>query len=258
MDASLFRYLLSLPFTPLPFFWLLIIISALCYRLKKLRSARRIWWSALAWLLLISTSPVPNVLVASLENQYQPLIVPPQSLNGGVNTYILVLGAGHANNPMLPATGQLSNSELGRLIEGVRLQKQLSQSVLVSSGVKGKNNTESQATTVRKAAIELGVPPQLTDTLSFTINTMAEAQHFKKRFSSESRLILVTDAVHMPRAMKWFQKVGLKPIPAPTNFILKHPPNKRPIGLIPGSSNIKTMEQVVHEYLGLVWMSFWY
>ncbi|MBK7712495.1 MAG: YdcF family protein [Bacteroidales bacterium] len=35
-------------------------------------------------------------------------------------------------------------------------------------------------------------------------------------------LILVTDAIHMPRAMMIFRKLDIEPIPAPTNHIIKH------------------------------------
>lgn len=253
MDTAFFRFLLSTPFSPLPFFWLLATASAICFYKKKRGTGRRLMGLSLAWLLLISTGPVPGALVASLEKQYPPLLVPP-SFDEAASIYILVLGAGHTNNPALPVTGQLSGPELGRLIEGVRLQKLVPGSVLVTSGKKGKKNTESQAATVRKAGIELGVPAEQTDTLSFTTNTRDEAQHFQKRFGTKARLILVTDAVHMPRAMMWFQKAGLDPAPAPMNFILKDPPGERPLGLVPGSDHIENMEKAVHEYLGLLWL----
>jgi uncharacterized SAM-binding protein YcdF (DUF218 family) len=81
-----------------------------------------------------------------------------------------------------------------------------------------------------------------------------EALHFRERFGPQARLILVTDAVHLPRAMKWFQAAGLDPVPAPTNFILKDPPGERPLGLMPGSNHIEKMEKAVHEYLGMVWL----
>lgn len=253
IDDIYWRSLLSIPFTPLPFFWLMLGTALILYQIRKVRLACSFFGGAIIWMLMISTNLVPDLLVAKLEDRYGALLIPSSAVDDST-IYIMVLGAGHTNNPALPVTGQLSGPELGRLIEGVRLQRQLPGSVLVTSGKKGTKNTESQAATVRQAAIELGVPASQTDTLSFTTNTMDEAQYFQERFGRQAPLILVTDAVHMPRAMRWFRKAGLNPVPAPANFILKGPPGEREISLIPNSNNIENMEKAMHEYLGMLWM----
>jgi uncharacterized SAM-binding protein YcdF (DUF218 family) len=203
--------------------------------------------------LLISTSPLPNFLLDSLEKQYPPLR-DVSTLPRDSGWLILVLGAGHTDNPALPVTNQLSETELVRLVEGIRLYRLLPGSRLVTSGRKGKDDRQSQAAVVRKAAIALGVPPEQVDTLAFTINTRDEALHFREKFGPATPLLLVTDAVHIPRAMQWFRKMGLQPIAAPTNHQLKDEPSKRPLRLLPNSGSISRMEMVVHEYLGMVWL----
>ena len=50
--------------------------------------------------------------------------------------------------------------------------------------------------------------------------TKEEAQAFTDKYGKEVQVIVVTNALHMPRAIKTFQEQGLKPIAAPTNFIV--------------------------------------
>lgn len=251
VTAVFLRSLLSSPFTPLPFFYLLLLSSLLLKWRKKHKLGRLLLYAAVSWMVVISTSIVPNFLIDSLEKQYPPLTdVSALSLDSGI--YIMVLGAGHSTNPTLPVSQQLSETVMIRLLEAIRLHRLLPGSKLVTSGAQGKQ-TESQAAVVRKAAMQLGVAPEDIDTLPRTSNTMDEAQHFKYRFGTKQQVIVVTDAVHMSRAMKWFRKVGLNPIAAPTNFILKEEKSKRTLGLIPRSDHIAKMETAVHEYMGMCW-----
>jgi len=58
----------------------------------------------------------------------------------------------------------------------------------------------------------------------------------------------------MPRAVMHFRKAGLNPIPAPTNFIIRK--NNIPgsyTDYFPSSGNIRNMEIVIQEYLGMLW-----
>jgi uncharacterized SAM-binding protein YcdF (DUF218 family) len=65
-------------------------------------------------------------------------------------------------------------------------------------------------------------------------------------------IILVTSAAHMPRAMRIFQMVGMKPIPAPADFRAKA---KLYLGdYLPGGEFLLIMESAIHEYLGLAYL----
>jgi uncharacterized SAM-binding protein YcdF (DUF218 family) len=72
-------------------------------------------------------------------------------------------------------------------------------------------------------------------------------------FGKNRPVVVVTSAIHMPRAIMLFRKAGVKAVAAPTNHILKYGSVKDPWGWVPGSGNVGMMEAAVHEYVGMVW-----
>jgi len=50
-----------------------------------------------------------------------------------------------------------------------------------------------------------------------------------------------------------FQKVGLKPLAAPTHFLVKKEKKRGFRYWLPSSENIKKTESAMHEYAGLLW-----
>jgi uncharacterized SAM-binding protein YcdF (DUF218 family) len=84
-------------------------------------------------------------------------------------------------------------------------------------------------------------------------DTKDEALKIKKVVGSD-RFVMVTSASHMPRAMALFQKQGMNPIPAPTDFWVKTSQQGiHPGSFYPRADGLRKMERVMHEYLGLVW-----
>lgn len=65
------------------------------------------------------------------------------------------------------------------------------------------------------------------------------------------RILLVTDAMHMPRAMKAFAAVGFDVVPAATNFRARRPLDAS--GFIPSAGELESSSYAMHEWIGLVW-----
>ncbi len=84
-------------------------------------------------------------------------------------------------------------------------------------------------------------------------NTAGEAKEYKELSGSDEKLILVTSAIHMPRATMIFRKHGFDPVPAPTNFIIKHGSRKDPCRWLPSAGYVGMMEGAVHEFVGIIW-----
>jgi|WetSurSiteA1Bulk_404760.scaffolds.fasta_scaffold00362_5 uncharacterized SAM-binding protein YcdF (DUF218 family) len=236
---------------PLTILWTLLIFSGVLYLLKKKRVTRWLFFIAVGWLLIISTKFIPDLLVSRLENQYSPIIkIDAANLSSPV--YIMVLGAGYSDDKKLNPNDELSVTALGRVVEGIRLYRLIPRSKLIFSGFKGRLSV-SQADVSAMTAIALGVGQSDIKSLTTTRTTYDEAHTYFSSFGNNSSLILVTDAIHMPRAVRLFKDAGLDPIPAPTNHIIKKDSEKKPFSWFPSSENISKMEDVVHEYTGLVW-----
>lgn len=256
------RTFLSSLILPLPVFWLLLFAAGLFLFRRKQRAAACTAALAVLWLLASSTPFLPDALLANLENQYQALTqsrIDSMSFSAhaenpiaDLNTHILVLGCGHSSDPRLPANDQLSVQALGRLAEGIRIHRMLPGSTLITSGSR-VNDPQTRAAVLADAALLLGVGKNNIRQQGLPSNTMEEAQEYKRLFGDTAPLILVTTAMHMPRAMYAFEKTGLQPIPAPTNHIIKCAGKDCGAKWWPSAGNISKMERAIHEYAGLLY-----
>jgi uncharacterized SAM-binding protein YcdF (DUF218 family) len=236
---------------PLTIFWIILLTGIVLYFLKRKRTGLGLVFFSVLWLAIISTPFLPHLLVSSLEKRFPPLLELPK-LPANDTVYILVLGGGHMENVNLPPNDQLSLSSVSRLLEGIRLHRLSPGSRMVFSGI-AKNYNYSHATVMRQSALSMGVEEEKISLLPTSVNTQAEAIDYAKKFGTGNTLILVTDAIHMPRAMFLFQKAGQSPIPAPTNHLVKSNRRMRLEDWGPSSENIAMMEYAMHEMLGMVW-----
>ena len=170
------------------------------------------------FVLLISTNYVPKRLIHSIEKKYIPIAL--HNLDTSKQYHILVLGAGATVDDRLPPSMDLNTGMLTRLFEGVRIFNHIDQGILVTSGSL-KSETISQAQLSKEAAISVGVPEQHIKTLDNPRTTLEEAMAFKEQFGSDKKVVLVTSALHMPRAGEIFNDQGLDVIPAPSNYKYK-------------------------------------
>lgn len=178
------------------------------------------------WIFIISYSPFSNFFVSTIESKY-PLI------QSNVQAkYILLLGGDYE----------------GRAYEAIRLYHHIPNSKIITSGYAGRSKVLPEAIENANRLIALGIPKKDILIQSEPKDTLEEAMYVKKIVKNEP-FILVTSAYHMPRAMQLFQKVGLNPISAPTNFLVK----KSLYASSPKSSELQKTEVTLHEYTGMLW-----
>jgi uncharacterized SAM-binding protein YcdF (DUF218 family) len=144
----------------------------------------------------------------------------------------------------------VGTSGIVRLTEGMRIYYLNPGSKLIFTGFKGiDEDTVSYPVKLRELAISLGIPEQ--DILVFDgpRDTVEEAQLIAENFPA-SRLVLVTSAPHMPRALGLFRGAGLNPQPAPTEH------QGKPIQswwTFPKANTLVKTEYWIHEGLGYLW-----
>lgn len=248
---------------PVPILYILIVVSIIFFIGKKRSYGYVFMLLAGLWFIIISTNVIPCWLTANLENRY--VQVPDSALKKYSAFNIIVLGAGFSDDISLVPNNQLSREALGRLVEGVRVFKKakgdrqkptgnnLDYNInLIVSGEKGEFKI-SQAEVLKKTAIILGVDSSNIGMLTKTVNTRNEAEEYVRNYGIGKKLVLVTDAIHMPRAVNIFTYAGITVIPAPANFVVKHGSVQNFWRWIPSAENIKMMEAAMHEYIGMLW-----
>ena len=226
----------------------LLGVFFLAYRsYKKGWKSYRIGWGTifLLW-LLCATTWLPSLLVK--KNEAQTSVCQPQTLDIAQAYYIHVLGAGYSLDPRLPATSQLSQVTLARLVEGIRIARQLPKYTLVTSAFSSLG-LEPQASVAKRAAINLGIPPQNIKMLTTPSNTSEEVQAFVNQFGKHQKVIVVSDAMHLPRAKMLYAKQGIQAITAPSGYKVLEGPNDKNGIRFPNLASMDLMNDYLREQL---------
>lgn len=187
-------------------------------------------------------------LLNTLQSRYSPLMHPPAHVSA-----IVVLGGGVNSKKKYPPNLTLGSASLSRLIEGIRLFKEITQTnahaQLILSGGRVFEDP-AIAGKMRNTAVMLGIDEKNIVLENGSQDTHEEAVYLKTTLGNKP-FILVTSAYHMWRAMDLFEKLGMHPIPAPTQFMAyKH---NFILYYIPNTNSLMISDIVIHEYLGLLW-----
>lgn len=225
---------------------LLAIIFSILHRKNNTEFTRKLSQGSLIAgfiILLLSSTPFfSNKLAKPIEYQHQVFSKQNTPLN-----YIVILGCGHTTNKALPVLAQLQICSLQRLIEGFRIYQLHPEAILITSGY-GGGDVEANAIKVKRAAISLGIPEDRIIAKPSAKDTEEESILIAPLLKNK-QFALVTNASHMSRATKYFIARGLKPIPAPTGFLMKGESSSF-IDNMPRESTLRQTTIVWHEVLG--------
>ncbi len=235
-----------------PCTFLCLILGAgvyLMWRRKESNVGKAIITAGVVLMILLSYSPIPSVLLRSVENDYKPFSVHDTRLKSV--RYIVVLSGGGSADSSLPEVSRLAGNTLVRLVEGVRLVKKTSDCKLLLSGssVMGANPVAQMMADV---AEDLGVERNRMVIESDSRDTKDQARLITKMIGTDA-FILVTSASHMTRAVYMFQKQGANPIPVPIGHLVRRGKGISPSAFFPSSSNLFKAKTAIYEYGGMVW-----
>jgi uncharacterized SAM-binding protein YcdF (DUF218 family) len=103
-----------------------ILVSA--FR-RQSRMGHRLVWSGAGLYLVFLLTPLAEVLYANLEHPYPSILHPDAS----VRTIVVMSGYGE-DSPLLPVTSKLTGEMIPRLVEGIRLYREIPGARLILSG----------------------------------------------------------------------------------------------------------------------------
>lgn len=233
-----------------PFFLIIVFFAAgmLLLILKKKETLSK-WFLGivLTCLFLLSFRPFSNYLLWGLEKKYAPLVNFDylQDIH-----YIVILTAWDNDDPTVPYTSNIGYSSERRVLEAHRIYMHLPQTKIIISGDK------ISAQMMTKLMVLLGIQREKIIIDDRAANTRESAINVKKMVSGKP-FVLVTSAIHLPRAMISFNGQGLKPVPAPADFLFGYYqkfsiPLDRPFSYyIPNVNSFMDSNSALYECLGI-------
>ncbi|MFB9142867.1 envelope biogenesis factor ElyC [Vibrio artabrorum] len=232
---------------PLPAMLILAFLGlALVMFTTKRKTGCLVTLSALCGIFLIAFQPVSSQLLMPMERQHTAFLPIDDTVD-----YVMVLGSGHVVDDQIPPTSELSRTGLMRLTEGIRILRLYPGAKLILSGYGGGTEV-SNARMMAKVALSLGVSKPDIILLETAKDTWEEARQ-AAAFVKNKKMILVTSASHMSRALNEFHNAGINPLPAPTNYLAQEgivePWNK----YMPKALYLEQTERYWHERMGLIW-----
>lgn len=236
-------------FSIVNFLVLFLVVAGIFYKIKRRKTALIIFYCSLLVFLLTSTNYLPNYLASKLESQYTPLTTE-QIKNIKGKVYLHVLGSGYNKDTRLPPNAQLGMVALARLSEAIRVFRLTDSAIIVCSASAADGATLTQAEVVQNAAFVLGIPVQRTLLLTTPTTTFEEAHDLAEVIDKQSQVVVVTDALHMPRAMHFFKQNGFTNLIAAPARYKTYTDHAGEIRWWPSFDNIGLMDEVLHEYLG--------
>lgn len=235
--------------------FLLIAVGLMIWRRWPI-AGRIVAATGLAVLAFLSTTAGARIFVAPLEHLTSPLQQPEHA---GAQA-IVVLAAGRVRSaPEFGGRDIPDYVALARLRYAARLQRRTGLPILVSggngsSGVdpsaddRAYTKADAMASALRE---DFGVPVRWTETRSRDTGENATYSAALLRADSITRVLLVTDAMHMPRARAAFERAGLDVISAPTMFFSAQP--RQYAGWIPSAEGMRRSWYAIYELLGIAW-----
>jgi uncharacterized SAM-binding protein YcdF (DUF218 family) len=248
--------LLPLFIYPLGATCLLLTVVLILWWLKRTKWTPVLLGIALIILFLSSNGRFSHALVQSLEWQYLPTEIPTADA-------IVILG-GMTRSKAYPRPDVDLGDTGDRLWYGANLYRDRKAPKIIISGgrIAWKADGDPEAEDVTSILVRMGIPKQDIILESQAVNTYENAiftQPILKE-NNFNKILLVTSAMHMPRSMAIFKKLGINAIAAPTDFRVSQLEIDQPnaqlesviIGLLPDEECLFHTTLAIREYIGIL------
>ena len=200
-------------------------------------------------LLYVLSLPVTAAAVMGLLQTY-PALTRDVIAHSGAQAIVVLAGGRYERAPEYGGD-TISSLTLERLRYGVHLQRETRLPLLMSGG-NPDDDVLPEAALLKEAAVdEFAVPVWLTEERSRTTLENAAYASAELRRRGITRVLLVTHAWHMPRAMWSFEQAGLGAVAAPTGFVTAD--LSKPASWLPSTGALAHTRYAMHEILGLLW-----
>ena len=225
----------------------LLSLLAMLWGARRRGIAAALICAGLLW--AASTPLVADAMVASLERQY-----PPQTAEQApAADVIIVLGGG-----LRPADAFNPYPDLAegadRVFHALRLHNvgKAPKLLLVGGQAFDGDAAQSEAEAMRQLLAGFGVAPEAMLIESKSRNTFENADFSSEIWRREAFKagLLVTSALHMPRALAVFRRAGINVYPSATDAISGGPAPPMALRLLPSSTSLDVTTRALKEWIG--------
>ncbi len=258
---TVLKHLVEAIFSPIGIMTFLFAAGVLARMVwHQSRTGRHLIIGGIALYALFLFTPLAEVLVANLERAYPPLLHADPAT--GVRNIVVLSGYGE-DHPSFPVTSQLSGDTVVRMVEAVRLYRELPGARLIVSGGVLREDDRPVANLMADLGKAMGVPERdvvIEGRSLTTYENLTEVQ----RIIGATPFLLVTSACDLRRAMAVARKLGMNPLAAPAGYwaAQKYPPglswrewlrNLSSGFLKPSMKRLIYLQWAYHEYAGYLW-----
>lgn len=223
----------------------LALLLAWC---RRLQSSKVLGALALVWLWLWSMPVTSHWLASQIESRFSqvPIASAPHA------QAIVVLGG-----TLTPPSGKSTEINLGRAGRVWYAAKLFHAGkaplVLLSGGGDLERQAFSEARAMAVFSHDLGVPAQAIVLEETSRNTRDNAAFSSASLKARGieHILLVTSALHMPRALALFKAQGLQVTPAPTDFEAAQVPPHGLLAWLPDAGALNGSALAMKELVGL-------
>jgi uncharacterized SAM-binding protein YcdF (DUF218 family) len=169
--------------------------------------------------------------------------------------FVAVLGGGHSHVPGWSANNQLSASALSRIVEGVRLVRQLPRARLIVSGPADEDGVESgpsHARMLAEVARSLGVESERIVEIDTARDTEAEAVAIRA-ITGGRPVALVTSAWHLSRAMALCERQAIDAVACPADYAARTDRVRSGEFLKWNVGGLERSTKAIYELIGAAW-----
>jgi uncharacterized SAM-binding protein YcdF (DUF218 family) len=249
MTLAYIASILSSPLIHAPI--LFAVVRIMAYFSKAPRIYNFLSIIPLVWLILCSMTYPSVLLIKNLEDKYPVVFLKSQQWRE--TDAIVVLACYHFEDEELPFVSRWPNCSLQRNLHAALMYKAHPLPIYLAAGVLGKKNKSSLAEHNRTFFQQMGVDNADIFTTPSGSNTETEAQALSLLLQNKS-ISLVTSASHLPRAVKYFEDLGVKVLPIPVEHLSRI--QIEPMINLPNAQSLYRSERAIHEYLGLVYQNY--
>ncbi len=249
-DLSLFlSKLLPVVIYPVGAASLLALVGGLLAVIGYRRSAAMSAVSAGLLLWACSTPVVAEWAASTLERQYpaRPLSATPAA------DVAIVLGGG-LRPPAAPRQDADFGDASDRVVHAARLYRagKVKRVLITGGNIPWNPGAASEAELIREHLVEFGVPQAAIAFAGESRNTYENALEIEKLRAAApfETALLVTSALHMPRALATFQKAGLPVVASSTDVRVIHKTERTIFDWLPNSEYLDLTTKALKERIG--------